>query len=107
MHKIGFSSILGYFGDLRIHKRAYFWAKTVSIPKNIHYGLIFSQKNMQNFNHFVSIPISKYQISVKFGFENDPPGPPGGDRNFFFSKKSCDRIFWEKSMFKLTMFKNT
>ena len=67
MPKIGFSSILGYFGDLRRHKGAYFWAKSVSIPKNIHFGLNFSQKNMQNFNHFISITISKYHISVKFG----------------------------------------
>ena len=52
---------------------------------------------MQNFNHFISITISKYQISVKFGFENDPPGPPGGSPKIFFLKKSCERIFWEKS----------
>jgi len=52
---------------------------------------------MQNFNHFISITISKYQISVKFGFENDPPGPPGGYRKFFFLKKSCERIFRAKS----------
>ena len=69
MPKIGFSSILGYFGDLRRHKGAYFWAKLVSIPKNIHNGLFFHKKIMQNFNHFFSITISKYQISVKFGFE--------------------------------------
>ena len=41
-------------------------------------GYVFTNKNMHNFNHFFSITISKYQILVKFGFENDPPGPPGG-----------------------------
>ena len=49
MPKIGFSSILGYFGDLRRHKGAYFWAKSVSIHKNIHFGLIFSQKKYAKF----------------------------------------------------------
>jgi hypothetical protein len=53
---------------------------------------------VQNFNHFISITISKYQILVKFGFENDPPGPPGGlSKKNFFLKKSFERIFRAKS----------
>ena len=39
-------------------------------------GYVFTNKNMHNFNHFYSITMSKYQILVKFGFENDPQDPP-------------------------------
>ena len=99
-HKIGFYSILRYIGDLRRHKGPYFWPKSVCILKK-HSEISISLNKICRILTIFSITISKYSISVKFGFENDTPhpqGPPGGT---YFFKKSCERIFLEKSMISL------